>query len=245
VRRALAYATNKAEVTTQVYRGWARVAALDEHPSSKYFNPAAASLMGYDPLRARQLLREAGWVDSDGDGILEKNGRDLVLTISATAGNPDREKTELVLQKQYRAVGIDLRVKNHNATVLYGSYEDGGILKRGKFDIAMYAWLSSPEPATKKSLYGADNIPPEGQNHPRIRHAQLTALLERAASEVDPDTRLRLYYRVSDILIEEMPVIPLFWYTTVDLCDAKLQNYRPNPTQSADTWNANTWYLID
>jgi peptide/nickel transport system substrate-binding protein len=243
VRRALAYATDSEEITTQVYRGVMQVAPLDEHPSSKYFNAGAASAMRHDALEARRLLRDAGWIDHDGDGIREKDGRDLTLTITATAGNTDRENTELVLQRQYRDVGIDLQIKNYNATALYGSYEDGGILKRGKFDIAMYAWLSSPEPATKTTLYGIDNIPPHGQNHPRIRHAQLTELLDRGASEVDVNIRVKLYHRVADILVQEMPVIPLFWYTTVDLCDATLRNYKPNPTQSSDTWNANTWHL--
>jgi peptide/nickel transport system substrate-binding protein len=243
VRRAIAYATNAKEITEQVYHGWMQVAPLDEHPSSKFFNATAASAMVYDPPQARRLLRDAGWADSDGDGILDKDGEKLSLTISATAGNADREKTELVLQKQYREVGIDLQIKNHNATVLYGSYEDGGVLKRGTFDIAMYAWLSSPEPATKRGLYASDNIPPNGQNHPRIRHEQLTELLDRAATEVDVATRIHLYHRASDILVQEMPVIPLFWYTTADLCNASLRNYKPNPTQSSDTWNANTWHF--
>ncbi|MDH3217549.1 MAG: hypothetical protein OEN01_14905, partial [Candidatus Krumholzibacteria bacterium] len=149
------------------------------------------------------------------------------------------------LRKQYRAVGIDLRIKNYSATVLYGSYEDGGILKRGKFDIAMYAWLSSPEPATKKSLYGANHVPPSGQNHPRIRHGELTETLRQATNETDITARVQLYHRVAEILVEEAPVIPLFWYTSLDLCSVKLQNYKPNPTQSSDTWNANTWHLAN
>ena len=49
--------------------------------------------------------------------------------------------------------------------------------------------------------------------------------------------------RYLDILVEEMPVIPLFWYTAMDPCTERLQNFRPNPTQSGDTWNAAQWYL--
>lgn len=245
VRQAIAFATDKGVVASDVYRGLAQVAPLDEHPSSKYFDPVAAAATRYDPVRARRLLREAGWRDTDGDGTLDKDGKDLTLTISATAGNPNRERTELVLKQQFSAVGIDLQIKNYHASVLYGSYEDGGTLKRGRFDIAMYAWLSSPEPASKEALYSADNIPPSGQNHPRIRHPELSQLLERGAREVDEAERIRIYQRVARILVEEVPVVPLFWYTAVDVVTRDLRNFRPNPTQSTDTWNASTWYLAD
>ena len=140
-------------------------------------------------------------------------------------------------------VGLDLRIRNYNSTVLYGTYEDGGILKRGKFDIAMYAWLSSPEPASKEAIYSGKNIPPNGQNNPRIDNEELTTLLERASNEVDEETRIKLYKKISDMLVTEAPVIPLFWYTSVDACIDGLMNFKPNPTQSADSWNAQLWYL--
>jgi peptide/nickel transport system substrate-binding protein len=245
VRQALGFATNRKAIAELVYDGLVEPAPLDEYPSSKYFNPAAAAVARYDPLQARRLLRDAGWADDDRDGILEKNGRDLALTISTTAGRLNREKTELVLRDQYREVGIDLKVKNYNPTVFAGSYEENGILKRGKFDLAMYAWLSSPEPATKEDLYSSRTIPPNGQNHPRIRDERLTNLLEKGAHETDEAHRVEIYHEIADILVDEVPVIPLFWYTAVDAYTDRLRNYKPNPTQSADTWNANTWYLAD
>jgi len=245
VRRALSYATNKRFIVDNVYGGFAQVADLDEHPASPYFSPAAAAKNTFNPTKARRLLRDAGWVDRDDDGILVKDGRRLALTISATSGNPNRERTEVVLREMYREVGVDLTIRNYSPQVLYGSYEDGGILKRGNFDLAMYAFLSSPEPSSKESSYSADYIPPRGQNHPRIRNEELTALLERGAREIDPSARVAIYNRVEEILVEEAPVIPLFWYTTVDFCTSELRNYRPNPTPSADSWNANLWHLGD
>jgi peptide/nickel transport system substrate-binding protein len=245
VRQALSYATNKTEIAEQVYKGLVTVAPLDEFQWSKYFDRRIAETVVYDPEHARRLLRIAGWHDTDGDGFLDKDGRKLELSITASSGQLNRERTELVLRDQYSRVGVDLNLRNYNGTVMYGTYEDGGILKRGKFDIAMYAWLSSPEPATKEALYSAKNIPPRGQNHPRISHRELTELLERGSTEVSEDKRVEIYRRVSEILVEEVPVIPLFWYTSIDPCIEKLRNYRPNPTQSADTWNASTWYLLD
>lgn len=243
VRQALSYATNKEEIAAKIYNGLVEVAPLDEFAASKYYDRSVADQVRYDPAMARRLLRDAGWADQNGDGILEKEGKPLKLKITASAGQLNRERTELVLRDQYRKVGVDVEIRNYNSTVLYGTYEDHGILKRGKFDMAMYAWLSSPEPATKEALYSAKNIPPRGQNNPRINNERLTQLLERGSNEVRLEERIKIYREVSQILVDEAPVIPLFWYTSIDPCTEKLQNYRPNPTQSADTWNASTWYL--
>lgn len=243
VRQALALATNKKEIAELIYNGLVTVAPLDEYEASRYYHHAAAEKARFDPLRAKLLLKAAGWQDSDGDGIADRDGKALRLHIATSSGQPNRERTELVLREQYRKIGVDLLIRNYNPTVLYGTYVDRGILKRGKFDLAMYAWLSSPEPATKEALYSGKNLPPNGQNHPRINHPELTRLLAEGSTEVDPEKRRELYFRVAEILVEEVPVIPLFWYTSLDPCTDRLQNFRPNPTQSADTWNAATWYL--
>jgi peptide/nickel transport system substrate-binding protein len=245
VRRALSCATNKTEIAERIYNGLVRVAVLDEFEESRYYSHAAAQRSGYDPAQARLLLHEAGWRDNDGDGILDRDGRPLRLSISASAGQPNRERTELVLRDEYRELGIDLSIENHAPTVLYGTFEDGGVLKRGSFDIAMYAWLSSPAPSRREALYAAGSIPPGGQNHPRFIHEELSALLDEAGTEYDTARREELYRRAQDILVDEVPVIPLFWYTAIDPVTDRLQNFRPNATQSADTWNAAQWYLAD
>lgn len=243
VRQAIALAINKEEIAERVYNGIVQVAHLDDFEGSKYYNPEAAARFRYNPAQARRLLRAAGWNDSDGDGFVDRDGTPLRLTITTSSGQVNRERTELVLREHLSQIGIDLQVRNYNSTVLYGTYEDGGILKRGKYDLAMYAWLSSPEPATKEALYSAKNIPPHGQNHPRINNAELTELLRKGSAEVDAGRRVEIYHQVAEILVEEMPVIPLFWYTSIDPCTDRLRNFRPNPTQSADTWNAAEWYL--
>ncbi len=245
VRQALSLATDREAISEVVYEGLVAPAPLDEYPSSKYYNRRAAENVRYDPVKARRLLRDAGWVVKNGDGILEKDGKKLTLNISTTAGRLNREKTELVLREQFKEIGVDLRIKNYSSSLMYGSYEENGILKRGNFDLALYAWLSSPEPATKRDLYAAHNIPPEGQNNPRIKHKRLTELLDAGANEIDEERRIEIYHDVSDILVDEAPVIPLFWYTAVDVSSKRLKNYKPNPTQSADTWNASQWYVLD
>jgi len=243
VRRALSYATNKDEIAERIYNGLVKVAALDEFDATAYFSPDAAARATYDPAKARRLLLEAGWKDTDGDGICDRNGQPLKLSIAASAGQPNRERTELVLRDQWRQVGVDLQLGNYSPTVLYGTFEDGGILKVGKFDVAMYAWLSSPAPSRREALYGSKSIPPYGQNHPRLVNEEVTRLLEEGSTETDTARRVSIYRRVQELLVDEAPVIPLFWYTAIDPVTTRLRNFKPNATQSADTWNAAQWYL--
>jgi peptide/nickel transport system substrate-binding protein len=244
VRRALGYATNKSEIAERIYNGLVVAAALDEFPESPFYSHTAAEQARYDVAAARRLLHSAGWIDADGDGILDRDGVPLKLSLTASAGQPNRERTELVLREQYRMIGVDVDITNYGPTVLYGTFEDGGVLKRGTFDIAMYAWLSSPAPSRREALYAATSVPPNGQNHPRFRHDELTRLLEAGSTETEPAARAAAYRRVQEILVEETPVIPLFWYTAIDPVTERLRNFRPNATQSADTWNAAEWYLL-
>jgi len=243
VRRALALATNRGEISKKIYDGIWIPAYGDDHPSSPYYSAAVETLNVYDSARARALLAKAGWVDRNGDGIREKNDRPLELTISTTTGNLNRERTEMVLKEQYRAVGIDLGIKNYHPSELYASFDEGGILRRGKYDIALYAALMPPDPSTKDGTYSAAFIPPKGQNFTRIKNERLTRLLAEGGRTILFADRKRIYDDAAVIVAEEAPAIPLLWVTQLEIMPRSLMNYRPNPTQSGDTWNANEWWL--
>lgn len=243
VRRALALATDRKEISEKIYDGVWIPAYGDDHPKSPYYTGEVEKLNAFDPARAKALLDEAGWIDRNGDGIRDKNGKPLELTISATTGNQNRERTEMVLRDQYRKIGVDLEVKNYDPSVLFASYDEGGILRRGAFDIALYASLNPPDPSNKDGSYSERFVPPAGQNFTRIRSVELSRLLAEGGRTVPFVERKSIYDRVSILVAEQAPVIPLLWVTQLEAMPAALRNYRPNPTQSGDTWNANEWWL--
>lgn len=243
VRRAIALATDRRELSEKIYDGIWIPAYGDDHPRSPYYCDTVRSMNAFDPAAAERLLRQAGWVDRDGDGIRERDGEPLRLAISTVTGMLNRERTEMVLREQYRRIGIDLTVQNHHPTVLFGGYDEGGVLKRGAFDIALYAILTPPDPSTKEGSYSARFVPPAGQNYSRIDHARLTELLARGSATVAFDERKGIYDEIAVILAEQAPIVPLLWVTQLDAMPARLRNYRPNPTQSGDTWNAAAWWL--
>jgi peptide/nickel transport system substrate-binding protein len=243
VRAALARGIDREELSERIYDGVWIPAWGDEHPSSPYYSDAGRKNFTFDPAASRRLLGEAGWVDADGDGIREKNGKRLSIGISTTTGSLNRERTEVVLQEQFRSLGVDLRIRNHHPTVMFGSYDEGGILKTGRFDLALYAFLAPPDPSTKDGSYSERFIPPAGQNYSRIRNARLTELLTRGGRTFDFAGRKRIYDEVAMIVADEIPIIPLLWVTQLDVMPSSLRGYRPNPTQSGDTWNVAEWRL--
>jgi len=243
VRRALALATNREELSEKVYSGVWIPAYGDDYPRSPYYTGAVEELNAFDPAQAAKLLDEAGWRDRDGDGIRERNGKPLRLSISTTTGNLNRERTELVLKDQYGKIGVDLSVKNYHFSEMYASYDEGGVLRRGTYEIALYAALMPPDPSTKDGTYSASFLPPKGQNFTRIINERLTRLLAEGGRTVAFAERKRMYDEAAIIVAEEAPVIPLLWVTQLDALPGSLMNYRPNPTQSGDTWNANEWWL--
>jgi peptide/nickel transport system substrate-binding protein len=243
VRQAIAVAIDRDELSQKIYGGIWIPAYSDDHPDSPYHCGIGRRLLAHDPDRSRRLLQEAGWIDRDGDGVRERGGVPLELEITTTAGRENRERTEIVLQRQLAEVGVSLLIRNHHPSILFGSFDEGGLLKTGRFEMALYASLSPPDPSTKEGSYSGRFIPPAGQNHSRIRDERLTALLSRGSATVDFDDRKKIYDEVAAILAEKLPVIPLLWVTQLDAMPAGLQGYRPNPTQSGDTWNAAQWRL--
>lgn len=243
VRRALALAVDRDELSDKIYGGVWIPAYGDDHPRSPYYTKAVEKLNAFDIVRSSKLLDEAGWIDRDGDGIREKGGKPLRLAISTTTGNLNRERTEMVLKEQYARVGVDLAVKNYHFSELYASYDEGGVLRRGRYEIALYAALMPPDPSTKDGTYSAAFLPPKGQNFTRIRNERLTRLLAEGGRTVLFADRKKIYDEAAVIVAEEAPVVPLLWVTQLDVMPRSLMNYRPNATQSGDSWNANEWWL--
>ncbi|MBI4608286.1 MAG: peptide-binding protein, partial [Candidatus Rokubacteria bacterium] len=90
VRQAFAHAINKQEIIDGVVLGLAREATGPYKPGTWAHNPNVMRF-SYDPAKARALLAEAGWKDTDGDGILEKDGRPFAFTIRTNQGNEERK----------------------------------------------------------------------------------------------------------------------------------------------------------
>ncbi|MCC3721058.1 ABC transporter substrate-binding protein [Rouxiella badensis] len=155
VREALVYGIDRQAIVDKLLFGHGVVFNSKDSPQSPYY-PKDLNTYAYNPEKARALLKEAGWVDSNGDGFVEKNGQEFTLTLNYPTGNRTRELTAPIIQQNLKKIGINvvLSVADFNATLsilqdkskVYDGVLMGGTFRPGQYDNDFW-WerFTSPE----------------------------------------------------------------------------------------------------
>jgi len=237
VRQALIYAINREEMVQQLFQGKQPV-SHSFLPEKHYGYNKNIKKYGFDPARARALLAEAGYT-AGADGVLAKGGQRLSFTFLTTAGNRTRESVQQILQAQWKAVGVEVRISNQPARAYFGD-----TLPSRKFDLAMYAWVKSPTSDCESELT-SDNIPgpnkPGGQNYPGYKNPEVDRLCHATVEELDAAKRVQMFIRTQEIWVEDIPSIPLYLRSDYTSHKALLRNWKPTGSEAPVTWNAPTW----
>ena len=240
VRQAISLAIDRQAIIGEAYRGAASATTSDQWTGSW----AARSDLAV-PARnldlSKDLLTQAGW-KLGGDGIYAKDGIRLSLSLVSTAGNKQRETAVRILTQQLRDAGIELTARFVDIPVLFGE-----LLPGRRFESVLYAWYVGADP-DNSALWNSCNIPSQsnaykGKNYPGWRNAEVDRLLEQASRTSDIDTRRQLYYRLQELLQQDIPVIPLYFLSNIGVVKKTVLNYQPNASQSGNLWNAWQWAL--
>lgn len=151
---------------------------------------------GYDPARAARLLDEAGWTDTDGDGIRDKDGRPLVLTLLTYTARPYLPALAEAVQADARKIGIriDIETPDYNVLVNRG--------REGTWDLLATSILtgSTGDPARYLASYWKSG---EEGNVTGWANAEYDALADALVSEADPARRRTLIVRMQQILLDD------------------------------------------
>ena len=201
VRQAINYAIDKQEIIDGVLLGLGEPVASPYKPGTRWGNPSRQPYP-YDPIKARALLREAGFADTNGDGILEKDGKPFSFEI-LTNQNKEREMTAVLIQRRLKEVGIDVNIR-----VLEWASFLGRFIKPKQFDAVVLGWSLSLDPDQYGIWHSSQQAP--GQfNFISYSNPQADKLLEAGRIELNPDKRMKIYHAFSKILLEDSPVIYL------------------------------------
>lgn len=241
VRQAIQLGVDRQALVATTLRNVAGVALTDQPPFSWAYN-GNVKLGGRDVNAAKELLSQAGWLPGT-DGICAKEGRKLTFTLVTTNGNKMREAVAQQLAQQLKDIGILLQVQYVDVP---GFFAD--VLKNRRFEAAMYAWVAGIDPENSR-LWHSKYIPGrvngfDGQNYSGWRNPEIDKLTEQGKMTVDMEQRKQIYYRIQEVMVQEVPVIPLYYRATIDVVKNNIANYRPNPTPAGNFWNAWQWGII-
>ncbi|WP_214096230.1 peptide ABC transporter substrate-binding protein [Candidatus Methylacidithermus pantelleriae] len=200
VRKALAMSINKNRLVTRITRAGERIAPSLTPPGVPGYTPPKG--LAYNPERARQLLAEAGF--PGGKGFPR-------LSILYNAGQQN-EQIATEIQAMWREVlGIDVELRNEEWKVYLGS------LSSLQYDIARSSWVGDYlDPNTFLSLFLSGG----GNNNTGWSNRRYDALLQEAAREATQKRRFERLREAEELLLEEAPIAPLYFYQAVLLYHA-------------------------
>ncbi|MCH2043090.1 MAG: ABC transporter substrate-binding protein [Saprospiraceae bacterium] len=207
VRRAFAHLIDVDEIIETLYYGMATPTKSPINPNKDYYNNDLPEL-SFDPEAATKLLAEAGWKDTDGDGILDKtiNGKkeSLKIKYKYNQGNLVRKSIGLLLKDNAKRVGIDIEVIAKEWTVFL---EDA---KKRDFEIVCLAWVQGPELDDLKQIWHRESDTPDGSNRVGFGNAKSDQIIDQIRVTLDPAKRKELYMEIQQIIHDEQPYVFLF-----------------------------------
>jgi peptide/nickel transport system substrate-binding protein len=204
VRQAIAMAIDREALNRNFRLGLTTVPASFWDSLPFYNNPPVENYL-YDPAAANALLDEAGWVDSNGDGIRDKDGVELILTYGTTIMEI-RQDTQAVIQQQLAEVGIRVEISSYDDTLYFAGYGEG---PAASGDLDIMEWSDGPLfPDPEIYYWKCDQIPtdesPVGENWFFLCDEELDRLITLQATQVDVNERQQTISQINQIFHDQV-----------------------------------------
>ena len=249
VRKALSMAIDR-QVLVDVGYGSAGRPTCNLVPAPEMFASDNTDCLKQDMAAAGALLDEAGWTDSDGDGVRDKDGKKLSM-VYQTSTNPVRQDFQALVKGWWNELGVDVELKNIDASVFFGG--DAGspdTFQKFYADVEMYANnFDGTDPEPYLAQYLCDKIPGpdnqwQGENVNRFCDPAYDALVKELSGTADMAKRGEIAKKLNDMLTKDS-------YTVVALVDRGRLSAASNTlggvvlnTWDTELWNAQDWFRV-
>jgi len=157
----------------------------------------------YDPRKARHLLAEAGWKDTDGDGFLDKDRKPFRFKLITNSGNETRRDVGVLVQRQLRELGIDVTFEAYEWSVFLKNF-----INARHFDACILGWGLSVDPDAYE-IWHSSQIE-KGFNFISYRNPEADRLWEEGRREYDLEKRKQIYWRIHELIAEDQPYTFLY-----------------------------------
>lgn len=219
VRQAISHAIDRKVVSEKTLHGCAAPAGGPLSPDISWSNQSL-TVTAYDPDKARILLAEAGWQDSDGDGILEKDGVKFSLTAYTWPQRPALPMLAEAVQVMLKDVGIQVEVRVMDWSAISDQMTDKDI------KIGLLSGLMIPEP---DNALGRAYHSKGSSNTWGYSNTEMDSLLEEGLRIADENRRRQIYDRVQELALADLPQIPVAYYKMPVVTRDYVKGYVYNP----------------
>lgn len=236
IRKAITYAIDRQGIIEKVYLGHGSQIDLPIHPNS-WLLSQSADQYGYNMDMAKAKLEELGLKDSNEDGILEMDGKEISLKLITNTLNPLRSKTAKLIKEDLEKVGIGIdiypQVGEDKEEVTKEEIESQWInineeIQKGDYDIVLVGWQLSVIPDLSFAFHSSQIK--NGMNFINYSNEKMDELLEKAFLNGSRNAKVEAYKDLQDFIVEEIPYSSLFFKNKSLLLDSKIMgDINPTP----------------
>ncbi len=233
VRTALTTAIDRETLIDVVYGGFGRVGVGPVLSSFWAFNRELAALP-FDPTAARTILANAGWTDTDEDGVVDRDGKPLIIELLASAENELRQDMAILIQEDLKRIGVKVEPRFVEWGTLMAA------MQGGEFDAMINLW----EEPTQIDLEGLwHSAPPDEPtfNFGRYSNPDVDRLLREVADVTDFAEQKPLYDRIQKLIVADQPYTFLVENTRITGHSSRIRGAEVNA--ATPFFNTYEWYV--
>jgi len=234
IRRAINYAVNKEEIIDTIFSGLARITTGPFVPDSWAYNKDVKPAP-YDPIEAKRLLSEAGWIDADGNGWIEKDGKEFEFTVLVNQGNAERQRSAELMQKQLKIVGIRMKIRVIEWSSLINEFID-----KRRFEAALMGWFLSRDPDCYDIWHSSKTRRGEF-NFVGYKNEAVDKLLEEGRRTFDQSKRAAVYHEIHRLIYEDQPYLFLYTADALPIVNSRFKGVASSPIGIG--YNFIKWYV--
>ncbi|MDD2403273.1 MAG: peptide-binding protein [Victivallaceae bacterium] len=227
VRVALTHLVDRERILKDIYYGLGAIVSGPFYLESPY-NDRDISPWPYDIPKAVKMLNDAGWRDSDGDGILDKDGRKFEFTIMEVANHPIQTRMLPIIKEDMAKAGIDMKIQSFEWSVYIQR------LEQKNFEVCTLGWSGSYESDPYQIWHSSQADIPGSSNHIGFKNPEADRLIEAMRVEFDFEKRVKIARQLHKLLHEEQPYTFLFAPDSLLAIARRYQNVHKFPLGIAD-----------
>ncbi len=234
VRQALSYAVDKKEIIDGVLMGLGEPCTGPFFKETPYYSKKAEGYE-FDREKALMLLGQAGWRDTDGDGILDKDGAAFRFKLITNQGNKDREDIATIVQREWRGLGIDVEIQ----IIAWASFLNEYVNKKN-FQAVILGWTLPIDPDCYV-VWHSSSSGENGLNFISYENGEVDALIEEGRRTFDTSKRIEIYNRIHEIIAGDAPYTFLYFPYAREAISNRFQGIKPAPAGIG--YNFIDWYV--